>query len=330
METASRFKRPVFVILDVSAYEFCQKEELRSLEHEILNRMCKDPLLAGLLKAQRVNRIRFMGYKLQILWRRMSGEMTTSLGNNMISCFVGGTVVEILKQSHGVDAALKCDGDDALIICEEDEAQIVVRTIAQTYKGSGLKLKMVEVATIPEQCEFCSSRIVETAYGRTLVRSPQKVAACIVHDAKPHLGRRARHEYLASKALCELHANAGVPVLFTLASSILRHCLNVLGKDKLWLQRSYMRILSKHDPDLAYRASREVRGILDLDMEIPLASRMSFYLAFGVTPEEQVYDEDLLAKFQWDFSIAGTILPESNPSNFVQLMDMLAGWRPQA
>lgn len=269
----------VCVGLDASRFDQTIGEQLLKLEHSVLlGCFPGDRLLRSLLSKQLHNKGRALCHDgmvyADIGAMRCSGDQNTSLGNCIISCLLA----RLFMEEHGIHGDILNDGDDLLMFIPAAQLSVLDR-LSEWYIRWGLRMKVEDPAHIPEQVEFCQSKVVYGPDGWTLVRDWRKVlnTDCFANAKVDHFDKYLIH--LRSVGLCGLSMAAGIPILQAFYQLCIRQ--GKTGKDVLqWKKYQY---------EIQTRA-----GYLAKAREVSAATRISFELAFGVTPTEQMAYEGMI------------------------------------
>lgn len=284
----------VCVGLDASRFDQTIGEELLKLEHSLVKGIFHgDRLLANLLACQLNNRGRSITpegiVKANIGAMRCSGDQNTSLGNCIISCVLAAKYFE----ENGVTGGdIFNDGDDLLMFVPKSQFKKLTN-LSAWYLNWGLRMKVEEPAFIPEQVEFCQSKVVFGPDGWMLVRDFRKVLNCdYAHNGTVNTHDKFR-AHLRSVGLCGLSMAAGIPVLQEYYALGVRQGLT--GKElcdmgnKIYQRK--IQINAGHHPK---------------EREISAMTRISFSLAFGLTPYDQMAYEDMIST--WTLAAQPVIL----------------------
>lgn len=262
------FVDPIAVCLDHSKFDCHVSVQLLEQEHAFYRQFYPgDAFLAKLLRAQLNNRGNTKnGTQFKTKGTRMSGDPNTGLGNSLIN-------YGMLKQAfNNVRAGYYIDGDDSVVILERSELGLVDLT---WFSRFGMNTKM-EVVDEFEKVDFCQCRPVFDGVAWHSVRDPYRTLARL-----PWVVKRAHTQcasrYIKSVGMCELACNGGIPVLQSIASSMIR-----FGSGRyMKTDRHYLAKISKIKPWNA--------------REFPIreVTRESFYKAWDITPEQQVAMEQM-------------------------------------
>jgi hypothetical protein len=292
------FAQPVALGLDASRFDQHVRPEMLAWEHSVyvscFQRDCR-ARLAWLLRGQIHNR----GYlqasdgriKYKVHGSRMSGDMNTALGNCLIMC----ALVWTLAKERGVRVRLANNGDDCVVVLEKRDYSTFRRELEAWFHDFGFKMKVEEPAYVFEHIEFCQSRPVFDGRGWIMVRNPHtslsKDACCVVKDYG--WGPAARL-WLGAVGECGLAMTGGIPVLQEYYSAFLRHAEG-RRRDLTVVSETGMAMLS--------------RGCTRRYTDISDDARVSFWLAFGVSPTQQRAYEDLLAGVAFEIPDSPCIRP---------------------
>lgn len=264
----------VCVGLDASRFDQTIGEQLLKLEHAVLLG-CFDhcPKLAALLRLQLRNKGVAMCndgmVRANIGAMRCSGDQNTSLGNCVISCLLAAKYFE---ENNIVGGDIFNDGDDLLMFVRKDQLHIL-DNLGEWYLQWGLRMKVEEPAHIPEQVEFCQSKVCFGPDGWILVRDWRKVinTDCFANAKVDSFDKYRVH--MRNVGLCGLSMAAGLPILQAYYALLVEQGLT--GKCALdW---------KKYQRDIQEKAGYSCKA-----RDVSATSRISFELAFGVTPYEQI------------------------------------------
>jgi len=203
---------------------------------------------------------------------RASGDFNTGMGNSlvMVACVVGAL------RTFGVRFDLAVDGDNALVFLAADVAERVVNHLPDRILAtSGQEITLDSPVTTVEAVRFGQSAPVVGLGGRyTMVRDYRAVLSKAT--ATHRYGREPRgfRRYLKGVAECELWLARGLPVVQAWALSLLvaLYPERSLGEQAY---RDWYLIGARH------ATLGDARPVSD-------ATRHSFSLAFGISPEAQL------------------------------------------
>jgi hypothetical protein len=271
---AARFREPVFVGLDASRFDqHCSREALE-WEHSIYNEVFGCPRLAEMLTWQLRNR--GTAYtsdgkiKYSVEGCRMSGDMNTSMGNYLIM----SALCYAFCKEVGLTAELANCGDDCVLFMEKEDLG-KLSALPDWFVKMGYTMKVEAPVYHLEQVEFCQMHPVLTSRGWVMVRRPDTVVTkdcCVVRGGMTpsKLG-----DWLGAQRAGGLSLAGDVPVL-----SQFYKCFPEKESD----------CLSDYAAPHKFQASQQCGSITE-------ESRYSFWLAFGITPDEQLALEEELGRF---------------------------------
>lgn len=285
-ETIARKLRPGWVCVGLDASRFDQTigAELLKAEHSVYTGCYPgDRLLPALLKCQLDNKGKATcldgSVKARIGAMRCSGDQNTSLGNCLISCLLA----KLFALEKGlVDVDCFNDGDDLLLFLPATALPLLA-DLQEWYLNWGLRMKVEEPAYVPERVEFCQARPVWTPRGYVLVRNPSK-ALNTDFSGNALLGRNDYYlNYLRAVGVCGMSLAAGIPIFQAIYSWAIRN-----GRTgKVNLNRSGA---------LSYQSKIQQRaGHLARWLDVHPSTRLSFELAFGINPVDQIAMEGAVA-----------------------------------
>lgn len=288
-----RFRHPVFVGLDASRFDqHCSKEALQ-WEHSVYNEIFHDPYLAELLSWQLLNRGTAYTHdgkaKYQVEGCRMSGDMNTSMGNYLImSCLCYAFLRDV-----GLSAELMNCGDDCVLILEHSDLG-KLKTLPAWFIKMGYTMKVEPYVEDMEKVEFCQMHPVHTSRGWVMVRRPDTVLTkdcCVVRGG---LSVDQLSDWLGAQRVGGLALAGDVPVLSTFYK-----CFPAKDSD----------MESDYAAPHKFRAGQQCGSINS-------ETRYSFWLAFGLTPDDQVALEEELARFKFSTVLSSVRGPEVSLLDF--------------
>jgi len=123
--------------------------------------------------------------------------------------------------------------------------------------------------------DFCQLSLIDTTAGPIAVRDPYRVMSRTPYTCKKYNNESGYRKYLGAVGLCEMACNVGVPVLQEYATMIYRSAGDI--------SRVEFERLAHIRGDVRYHGPATIDG----------RARMSFFLAFGIPPNQQVELEEL-------------------------------------
>nr|UUW21101.1 MAG: RNA-dependent RNA polymerase [Sanya tombus-like virus 5] len=266
------FNDPVAVGLDASRFDQHVSIDALRFEHGYYNAVFRSPELKRLLGWQlrpvgigRTTDGKVIRYETEGC--RISGVINTGMGN----CFIMSCCVLAYFDHAGLTARLVNNGDDCVVICERSDLRRL-DNIDQWFLELGFTLTREPVVDVLEKVEFCQCQPVHLATGWRMVRNPftamsKDCVALVSWDTPVAFGYWAQ-----AISSCGLSLTSGVPVWeawYTGLSRLAGAASEGVGE----LVR---------DSGLGYMA----RGVAECVVDD--RARVSFWRAFGITPDQQV------------------------------------------
>jgi hypothetical protein len=289
------YKRPVYVGLDASRFDQHCSVQALEWEHSVYNGIFRDPYLAELLTWQLQNSGKAYCPDGKVSYTvegcRMSGDMNTSMGNYLImSCLC----YQFCKDK-GLKASLANCGDDCVLIMEKNDLK-KLNGLAEWFHAMGYTMKIEKPVYELEQVEFCQMHPVYTSRGYIMVRRPDTVMTkdcCVVRGGMtiPKL-----KEWLGSQRKGGLALAGDVPILHAFYKAF---------------PEVDTEMLSDYAAPHKFQAGAQYGGVTE-------ECRYSFWLAFGLTPDDQVAVEEELSKLTF------TTQPQELLKNNATLLDFCA------
>lgn len=273
---------------DVSAWEGSMRKEIMEACEVPLFRYMTSNLPTGSefmkLYEQLLlnNKLCFSGFLAEILSRRMSGEMSTSIGNGFTNLML------ILFTAHmmGVSVKVVVEGDDTLISC----VLKLVNTFAQEL---GFNLVIEEFDGLNE-ASFCG--LIFSDFKHTLrdpIMTMLKFGWCT--QAYIHANFRTRMQLLRAKALslkCEM---PNCPILGPLADRLIKLTNGICVKKSIQRLAKYMSLYKRNE---FLDIISNYREIWLNPADVSADSRVLMDKLYGVPPETQVVLEENIEKME--------------------------------
>lgn len=263
---------PVAVGIDASRFDQHTGRRALSYEHGVYLRHTPKHLrreLKGLLKMQlttygtcytETGNIRY-----QIPGVRCSGDVNTSLGNIIIMTHL----VYDYMLSLGIDYRFINDGDDGVIIISRDNL-VKLEGMFEWFEQYGYKMQAEEPVEVFERIEFCQSKPVWDGNGYIMCRKPDVVMNRDAYTTKSVETEGQWNYYRGAIGNCGIASAGGLPVLQNFYRALARGAKDVRSNDtSLGLYWAAIGLDRKYTP-------------------VSARTRFSFYLAFDITPDEQV------------------------------------------
>jgi hypothetical protein len=265
---------PVAIGLDATKFDMHVSESMLLWEHSIYEALYKgDKALARLLRWQRNNIGRGfcddgkLTYKVK--GRRFSGDMNTALGNCIIMC----AMIYAYSDEKKINIQLANNGDDCVVIIEKSDLENFSKGLYEWFLQLGFRMTVEPPVYELEHVEFCQMHPVRLNRGITMVRNletaREKDSICLFDISS----LKARAKWLGAVGECGLALTGGCPVYQSMYQAYARHGKPSKVLDSVQMQSGFLMI------------SKGLESKSDI---ITDEARYSFYLAFGMTPDEQV------------------------------------------
>jgi hypothetical protein len=201
---------------------------------------------------------------------RMSGDMNTSDGN----CVIMSAMLLSLMHEKGLKGNVINDGDDSLVILEREDAVRLRQGLEEWFLVMGYKMEVEDTVDVFEHIDFCQCHPIQTAGGPLMVRNPHKSCAKDLTHVTNFAQKQDVQTWLAAVGDCGMALTDGVPVLQAFYST-------------------FEPGVTKRIPEeLKHRGFyRMARGMKWRGLPVTDEARLSFYKAFGVYPDDQVFLE---------------------------------------
>lgn len=303
--TASKwnaFKNPVAIGLDAKRFDAHVSAQMLKWEHSIYLQIYKyTPELQKLLNWQVHNQ--GVGYcadgklKFQILGKRFSGDMNTALGNCLIMC---GMIYSYLESKGITDADLLNNGDDCVVLVEAEQLGLFLEGLDEWFYDLGFRMTTERPVYQLEEIEFCQMHPIKVNNGWRMVRNiaaaREKDSMC-VHNFK---AEKAFKKWMYAVGECGLAVCSGVPIMQSMYLSYVR-----------------MGLPSNMCNDLTFQTGMSyMRGKLESKPQpITDDARLGVFVAWGITPDEQMQIEKQYEELQIDFSPQEVSYPSDIPAS---------------
>lgn len=273
-EMWEQFPRPVAVGLDASRFDQHVSAAALRYEHSFYLSAFRGPwrqTLARLLQWQIDNRgvAYFPDGRVtyEVEGKRMSGDINTSLGNCVLMC----CLVWAYCHERGVKARLANNGDDCVVIMDESHLAQFSGGLREWFLERGFNMTVEDPVRDFERIVFCQTQPVWTPQGWIMCRDPRvAIGKDLVSMLDLGEGLRA---YLGSIGMCGEAAAGGLPVF----GEFYQQCSTAGRITGLTLHRAFASGLLSGS-----------KGMNRRGLEVSDYTRYSFWLAFGILPDEQV------------------------------------------
>lgn len=294
----NEFDSPVAIGFDMKRFDQHVSVDALRWEHSCyLDMFSHDSQLKALLEWQCSNKgVAFAGdgsIRYKVDGCRMSGDMNTAMGNCLLSC----AIVYQFVHDLGIKSRLINNGDDCVLFCERECAGAVRSQIVRHWLKFGFQCELECDADIIEKVEFCQMSPVKVDGSYVMVRNPRVTLSKDSYSIGPWNSVSHAQRWVNAVGLCGLALTGGIPVVQSYYQSFVR---NTLGVNSSSILRDVS--FASGFRNLAKMGNRKVQPITQ-------ETRYSFYLAFGISPDEQLaleHDYDALV-LDWGF------VPQGNP-----------------
>lgn len=222
---------------------------------------------------------------------RMSGDMNTAMGNCLLAC----AIVWKFCHDQGIKARLLNNGDDCVLIAERECAAAIEAGIERHWLKFGFQCVTEPTVYKLEHIEFCQMSPVFDGSKYVMVRNPHISLAKDSFSIGPFNTIAGAQKWMDAVGKCGLSIAGGMPVLQSYYRMLARHGANSGGKvekDVAFASGFY---------NLA-RLSNRAEGVVSEE------SRVSFYTAFGISPDVQTALESHYDNLELDL----TLLPQGS------------------
>lgn len=302
----TRFRDPVGIRMDFSRFDQHVSKRALKTEHLVYMTMFQKARKLGLctksdlkelqwlLNAQLNNKCSMYLPDGQLHYRtsgkRMSGDLNTGLGNVVIVCMLFWVLMKDLGL-RTEDFHLINNGDDCCLVVERYMLDRVLKALQPFFKPLGFELEVEGVSDKLEDVMFCQSKPIEVTPGEwVMVRDLDASRVKDATNLQRVTTRADFDEWRSAVAGCGLALTSGVPVMqeFYLALTRgvrpLHHQVFECGRDFLAL------------------------GMLSRVRPVQDCARVSFFLAFGVTPQHQMAMEEYYRTLQPVFTVSSEVI----------------------
>lgn len=303
------YDSPVGIGLDAKAFDQHVGPGLLKLEHSVYTRLYHNcakhpalPPLGELLEWQIENQgtgTCFDGkLRYKVKGRRFSGDMNTAMGNCLLMCIS----VQSFLEGNSIRATFVNNGDDCVIFTDRSELLKITTHLTNYFDTSvGFQLVVERPVFELEQVEFCQSHPVLVGGEWRMIRNfdaaREKDSFSLLNLDAPNMAEY----WLRAIGDCGMALCSGVPVfqelyqLYQRSGKISKVAKSVqMESGMLFLANGMEAKRTRIEPD----------------------TRVSFFYAFGVTPDEQVALENYYRKLKLNFSITQAALEDAAGAPF--------------
>jgi hypothetical protein len=210
-------------------------------------------------------------------------------------------IVKDLVDSLGIDAQLVNNGDDNVLICSADDEEVVVKTLYDHWMKYGFEVVAEPPVYITEQIEFCQMKPVFDGTQYVLVRNPTVTMSKDACSITPFYTANSARKWCRAVGEAGLSLTGGMPIKQAYYQCMIRNGINKGNIHKSKEFRYGLSYVLHHG-----KSDRKARPI-------SAATRFSFYLAFGYTPDEQVALEGYYDSLELEWTESRLGIPARTP-----------------
>lgn len=269
----------VAIGLDASRFDQHVSDIALKFEHKFWLHGIADPArrkeLATLLSWQIENtgfgRCRDGTIKYKVLGTRCSGDMNTGSGN----CLLASSMLIAYCEKKGVPFELANNGDDCVIFTHKKFLKRFSDGLHGWFVDMGFNMVVEDPVYVLEKVVFCQSQPVYDGANWVMVRDPR---TCIAKDCvslKPWRNAKEYTSWINAVGQSGTALAGGIPVLDPFYRSFVR-------------AGDGAKPLSLNDPTLTGGLFWLSKGMNRRNFKISPEARFSFWLAFGLSPDDQV------------------------------------------
>lgn len=270
LEAWESYTKPVCISGDAIRFDAHTGVEVRDgLEFEVYRKLFNDVCLNKLLRKALVRKVTAKaddGRLSYILKQRGSGYHNTGIGNSLITAAMLIVYVEL----YNIRAHVKDNGDDWLMILDASDLD-KLSGLGGWLLSNGYPTEITDPVTNIEEIEFCQTHPVLGPDGYVMVRDPRTARLKDLFTTKVRTEKEFR-SWAACVAECGLASSSGIPIFQEFYTAVARTAKG--AKPGVYFDEySGRRMLS--------------RGLTYRRVEVSATTRLSFWKAFGYTPDEQ-------------------------------------------
>lgn len=271
----NEFNDPVAIQFDASAFEASLSIDVLRYNHAVQNLYVRnDKRFKQLQNAQLHNKITARckdgSLKVEIEGKKMSGDADTSQMANVTSA---RNAYDFFKEV-GIDKyRLVINGDDVFAIFSKRQLDNVIELGKAFYWKRGFRMVFEKPVYEIEKISFCQSSPIWTEEGYRMVRRAQTACSKDAISRKDLKSKRNFERWIASVGVGGLACNGGIPIMQEYYQQYVRNSNGA-------------KIFDIKDPmfkQLMYRS----KGMSEKYSQVHPRTRLSFYIAFGILPDEQ-------------------------------------------
>jgi len=207
-----------------------------------------------------------------------SGDMDTSLIGVLDMC----ALLYTYKHQKSIDCEVVDMGDDSVVIMEQDDLDWFMYGLEDWFRLCGFNIVAEEPVYELEHISFCQCRPIYNGEQYMMVHEFPNAWSKDVCTLLPLKDPKTFDRWLTAVGLCGSSWLGGIPIYSEFYSKLIK-CDNPLdhpmfedNSDRYW-----------------------ARGIKRSGFPVHPSTRASFYLAFGITPDEQIALERAMVTPTW-------------------------------
>nr|WRQ65481.1 RNA-dependent RNA polymerase [Tolivirales sp.] len=288
---AQCFQDPVFLLLDASKFDSCVDVKWLKYCTEIYR------CLFGKRWSRKINYLwsktyvnrgfTRKGVQFKTWGTRMSGDMDTGLGNSIIMW----TMLKGFLRHAGVKGSILVNGDDSVVVIERRNLNKCKDMSYFTRNGFNMKF---EIAMDESEVEFCQARILDTDYGPTMARRPDRVMGRTSYRTK-RVKASDTWAFINTLGKCERAASWGVPIASALATKMIQaaNTTRVVALSP-WLMEHYVnmqRWWKNGEPTISLQVRNDFESIWGISVAEQLKIEQSIKVQPLVSPTRRQIEE---------------------------------------
>jgi len=272
------FNNPVAVGLDATKFDMHVSEGMLRWEHSVYERIYSGvggelSELRKLLKWQRHNKGRGRcedgSLTYSVKGKRASGDMNTALGNCIIMC----ALVHAYARDREVPVKLVNNGDDCVVFMEAEHLAQFSVDLDKWFLEMGFRMTVEPPVYELERIEFCQMHPIVTGAGWNMVRN---IGTALVKDTMctMPLDAKSARKWMYAVGECGLALTTGVPIMQAFYQAYMRNGNPNSNIGNAVAMASGLRMMRRE-------LASKVTPVSD-------EARLSVFVAWGITPEEQI------------------------------------------
>jgi len=268
-----KYDHPVAVGLDASRFDQHVSVGALKWEHSVYNRIFESAELKYLLKQQLRNRGSAFADGVRIDYvvdgTRSSGDMNTGLGN----CLIMSALVLQYVRDKGIKASLANNGDDCLVFMEARDLAKFSAGLDAWFLEFGFEMEVEAPCYVFEECEFCQMHPVRVGGEWVMVRNP--MAALSKDSMMLGFPPQQYPAWLHAVGTAGSSLYGDIPIYGVLYEQFAKQGVETNIRNQGAMETGFLRMV---------RRTRQPHISDD--------TRISFSLAFGISPAVQSVMED--------------------------------------